>query len=83
MESLVVKGISWVARWSGGGARGAAVRAQAVVDDLGLVDGEAVCVGCVQARGVTHRAVHVDDHPAPAAYEVVVVVADARLVTRH
>src|SRR5581483_3570994 len=59
----------------GGGTGGA----QAPVDDLGLVDREAVVVGGGQAGGVADRAVDVGDHPARAADDVVVVVADPSL----
>ena len=62
------------------GTRAGAVGAQAPVDDLGLVDREAVVVGRGQARRLTDGAVDVDDRAAGAAHEVVVVVADARLV---
>ena len=67
--------------WSGGcRVSGSAGGAQAPVDDLGLVDDEAVVVGRGQARHLADRAVDVDDGAAGAADEVVVVVADAGLV---
>ena len=48
---------------------------QAPVDDLGLVDREAVVVGRGQARRLADRAVDVGDGPARPADDVVVVVA--------
>ena len=68
----------------GAGRRGQrAGGAEAPVDDLGLVDHEAVVVGGGQARHLADRAVDVGDGAAGAADEVVVVVADAGLVARH
>src|SRR3984885_14251838 len=55
------------------------VGAQAPVDDLGLVDLEAVVVGRGQAGCLADRAVNVGDRTARPADEVVVVVADAPL----
>ena len=54
--------------------------AEAPVDDLGLVDREAVVVGGGQAGHLADGAVDVDDRAAGAADEVVVVVADPALV---
>ena len=62
------------------GGYGCAVRACAPVDDLGLVEGEAVIVGGVQAGHLAHSAVDVDEPLTGAADEVVVVVPDAALV---
>jgi hypothetical protein len=55
------------------------VGAQAPVDDLGLIDLEAVVVGRGQARCVADRAVDVGDRTAHPADDVVVVVPDAPL----
>src|SRR5262245_25689596 len=63
-----------------GGVRGRAAGADAPVHDLGLVDREAVVVGRGQARGVADGAVDVGDDAAAPAHDVVVVVADPRLV---
>jgi len=62
---------------------GPATRAQAPIDDFGLVDGEAVVVACRQAGASTDRAVDVDDPVALSADQVMVVVVDAVLVTRR
>src|SRR5664280_2584109 len=64
--------------WCGG-----AVEAQAPVDDLGLVDREAVVVGGGQAGGGTDGAIDVGQETARPAHDVVVVVPDPRLVARH
>src|SRR5205085_12308299 len=48
--------------------------------DFGLVHGEAVGVRRLEARGLADGAIDVDRDAAGAADEVVVVVADARLV---
>src|SRR3954447_1532913 len=61
---------------SGSRAGGRAGGAPAPVDDLGLVDGEAVAVGRGQARCGAGRAVDVLDGSAGPADHVVVVVAD-------
>ena len=63
----------------GGGAPGA----QAPVDDLGLVDHEAVVVRGGQAGRVADGAVDVGDGAARPADDVVVVVADPGLVAGH
>src|SRR5215472_7381092 len=60
---------------AGGGTAGA----QAPVDDLGLVDREAVVVGRGQAGRLADRAVDVGDDPARPAHDVVMVVPDASL----
>ena len=53
------------------------------VDDLGLVDGEAAVVRLRASRApVADGAVDVGDVAAGAAHDVVVVVADPRLVAR-
>ena len=52
------------------------------VDDLGLVDGEAVVVGGVEAGGLAGCALHVDHRAAGSAHEVVVVVAELQLEAR-
>src|SRR5208283_2358461 len=62
-----------------GTADGGTVGAQAPVDDLGLVDGEAVVVGRGQARRLADRAVDVSDGTARPAHDVVVVVPDTSL----
>src|SRR5215510_1064414 len=54
-----------------------AVGAQAPVDDLGLVDREAVVVGRGQAGRLADRAVDVGDGAARPADQVMVVVPDA------
>src|SRR5690606_6928693 len=59
---------------------GPTARAQTPIDDLGLVDAEAVIVGGVQAGRTAHGTVDVDRHPAGATNEVVVVVVDPILV---
>src|SRR4249920_2089537 len=51
--------------------------AQAPVDDLGLVDHEAMVLGRGEAGRVADGAVDIGDDAARAAHEVVVVVADA------
>ena len=56
-------------------ARGAG----APVDDLGLVDGEAVVVGGIEARCLAGGALDIDHRAAGAADEVVVVVAELQL----
>jgi hypothetical protein len=56
---------------------GLACRAQAPIDDLGLVDGEALIVRRGQTRGVADGAVDVGDDPAGPAHDVVMVVPDA------
>ena len=71
----------WLVRTGSG--RCSAGGAQAPVGDLGLVDHEALVVGGRQARHLADGAVDVDDGAARAADEVVVVVADARLVAGH
>jgi hypothetical protein len=53
--------------------------AQAPVDDLGLIDGEAVVVGRCEAWRLADRAVDVSDDTARPAHDVVVVVPDASL----
>src|SRR5262245_15482921 len=82
MSKLLLSG--WVVldgcRSCGAGRAGGT---QAPVDDLRLVDDEAVVVGRGQARDVSDRAVDIGDGAARAAHEVVVVVTDARLVARH
>src|SRR6185437_7941255 len=62
------------------GARGGAVGAVAPVDDLGLVDGEAVRLRRGQAGGVADGAIDIGDRAAAAADDVVMVVGDPRLV---
>ena len=57
-----------------------AAGAAAPVDDLGLVDGEAVVVTRMQARTLADRAVDVGDGAALPADDVVVVVSDPQLV---
>src|SRR5262245_65720936 len=56
-----------------------AVGAQAPVDDLGLVDREAVVVGRGQAGRRADRAVDVGDGAARPAHDVVMIVPDASL----
>src|SRR6266480_5044116 len=56
-----------------------AVGAQAPVDDLGLVDREAVVVGRGQAGRLADRAVDVSDDAARPAHDVVMIVPDAPL----
>src|SRR5580700_3707912 len=63
-----------------GTAGGRTVGAQAPVDDLGLVDREAVIVGGGEAGRLADRAVDVSDDTARSAHDVVVVVPDASLV---
>src|SRR5258708_22288576 len=58
---------------------GGTVAAQAPVDDLGLVDREAMIIGSGQARRLADRAVDVSDDAARPAHDVVVVVADPSL----
>src|SRR5258707_11782012 len=65
-------------RYPGTGGSGT-VGAQAPVDDLGLVDREAVVVGRGQARGLADRAVDVSDDTARPAHDVVMIVPDASL----
>src|SRR5207302_9717366 len=65
-------------RYPGTGS-GRAVGAQAPVDDLGLVDREAVVVGRGQARGLADRAVDVSDDAARPAHDVVMIVPDTSL----
>ena len=67
----------------GSGGIGKTVGAQAPVDDLGLVDEEAMLVVELEAGPLPHRTVDVDGPVAPAAYEVVVVVADPVLEPRR
>ena len=55
----------------------------APVDDLGLVDREALLVRGGQARGRAHGAVDIGDGAARPAYDVVVVVPDPRLIPRQ
>ena len=79
---------SWLASrsslsWPSGGGWAQAFGAPAPVDDLGLVDLEARVVGRGQAGRVADRAVDVGDGAAGPAHDVVVVVADPRLVARH
>src|SRR5918996_4824680 len=62
---------------------GGAVGAQAPVDDLGLVDREAVVVGRGQAGRGADGAVDIGDGTARPADDVVMVVPDPRLVARH
>ena len=62
---------------------GRACGAQAPVDDLGLVDRVAVVVGRGQAGRAADGAVDVGDRAARAAHQVVMVVADPRLVARY
>src|SRR3954454_7818447 len=57
-----------------------AVRADAPVRHLGLVDDEAGGFDRLQARGGADGTVDVGDVAAPAAHQVVVVVAGPRLV---
>src|SRR5689334_14639497 len=57
-----------------------AVRAHAPVRHLGLVDDEAGGLDRLQARGGADGAVDVGDGAAPAAHQVVVVVAGPGLV---
>src|SRR5699024_10770121 len=67
----------------GGALPGIGTRgADAPVDDLRLVDGEAVVVGRLEARGLAGSALHVDHRAAAAADEVVVVVTELELVAR-
>src|ERR1700748_2901895 len=68
-------------RYPGTGSSGAG-GAQAPVDDLGLVDREAVVVGRGQAGRLADRAVDVGDRAAGPADHVVMVVADPRFVAR-
>src|ERR1700759_2677769 len=65
-------------RYPGTGS-GRAVGAQAPVDDLGLVDREAVVVGRGQAGRLADRAVDVSDDAARPAHDVVMIVPDASL----
>src|SRR5206468_828188 len=62
---------------------GVAGRAQAPVDDLGLVDDEAVVVGRGETGRVADGAVDIGDGSARTAHDVVVVVPHAGLVARH
>ena len=62
---------------------GRAVGAEAPVDDLGLVDREAMVVGRGQARCIANRAIGVGDDAAAAADDVVMVVRDSRLIAGH
>src|SRR5258708_228789 len=57
-----------------------AVVAQAPVDDLGLVDREAVVIGRGQAWRLADRAVDVSEGTTRPAHDVVVVIPDAPLV---
>src|SRR6478735_649244 len=66
--------------WWSAGCSGRALRAGAPVHDLGLVDDEAVVVGCREAGDLVDRAVDVGDGAARPAHDVVVVVPDPRLV---
>src|SRR3984893_16456649 len=65
-------------RYPGTGGSGT-VGGQGPVDELGLVDREAVVVGRGQARGLADRAVDVSDDAARPAHDVVVIVPDASL----
>src|SRR2546430_3600005 len=65
-------------RYPGTGGRGA-VGAQAPVDDLGLLDREAVGVGRGQAGRLADRAVDVSDDAARPAHDVGMIVPDAPL----
>src|SRR2546429_1174244 len=65
-------------RYPGAGG-GGAVGAQAPVDDLGLVDREAVVVGRGQAGWRADRAVDVRDDATRPAHDVVMIVPDASL----
>src|SRR5205814_10289122 len=58
---------------------GGAVGAQAPVDDLGLVDREAVVVGRGQAGRLADRAVDVSDGTARPAHDVMMIVRHASL----
>jgi hypothetical protein len=68
----------WVELWWSGSAVGA----QAAVDDLSLVDGEAVGIRRVEARCGTDGAVDIGDDATRPTDDVVVVVPDSRLVPR-
>src|SRR5882757_4041052 len=61
---------------------GGAVGAQAPVDDLGLIDREAVVVRRGQAGCGADGAIDVGDHAAGTTHDVVVVVPGPRLVAR-
>src|SRR5690606_29102164 len=63
--------------------RAVALSAPAPVDDLGLVDREAVVSGRGQARCVANGAVDVRYGTARPAYDVVVVVSHPRFVAGH
>src|ERR1700759_3571041 len=63
-----------------GSCSGRAIGAQAPVDDLGLVDREALVVRCSQTRGVANGAVDVGHGAAGATHEMVMVVADPQLI---
>src|SRR5581483_5592883 len=63
-----------------GARRLLAGRAHAPVDDLRLIDHVRVVVQRRKARRLTDGAVDVGDLAAAAAYDMVMVVADARLV---
>ncbi len=60
-----------------------AVCADTPEDDLRLVDREPAEIGRIQARRRADDAIHIRDRAAPAAHEVMMVVADARLEDRR
>src|SRR5689334_25274515 len=69
-------------RYPGTGSSGAG-GAQAPVDDLGLVDREAVVVGRGQAGRLADRAVDVSDDAARPSHDVVMIVPDTSLEPRR
>src|SRR5262249_27698493 len=62
---------------------GSAVGTQAPIDDLGLVDRDAVVVRGRQAGSGADGTIDIGDDTARAAHHVVVVVPGPRLVTSH
>jgi hypothetical protein len=80
MGFLFVRGCS-IEKWNGSNCWcGGAVGAQSPIDDLGLVDGEALekaaAVGRGQAGSVANGAVDVGDDAARSTHDVVMVVVD-------
>src|SRR5690606_33408882 len=65
------------------GSSSRAAGAGAPVDDLRLLDHEAVIDQSGETRGLSDGAVDVGDRAARAAHDVVVVVAHPRLIARH
>src|SRR5207248_5596142 len=69
--------------WCSGTGRSRAAGAQAPIDDLGLVDREALVVGRGQAGRLADRTVDIGDGTARPAHDVMVVVPDPCLVASH